>query len=48
MKGGRLGLFERGGLFNLGKTMVSVLHKAKAQEGGAHAVETNSNFQLVN
>ena len=70
MRGGLIetgGLFELGGggrgggggLFNLEKTMVSVLHKegriqsrkAQVQQGwrpGSRGSESNSNFQLVN
>ena len=48
------GLFERGGLFNLEMTMVSVLHKEleykveklKNKKGGGS--KSNANFQLVN
>ena len=53
------GLFERGSLFNLEKTMVSVLHKEleykvgklKNKKVGGHAAEFQNqirNFQLVN
>ena len=57
--GGGRGGGGGGGLFNLEKTMVSVLHKegriqsrkAQVQQGwrpGSRGSESNSNFQLVN
>ena len=51
------GLFRRGrGLFDLEKTMVSVLHKEieykvdklKYKKVRSHAAKTNPNFQLIN
>ena len=50
------GLFKGGGLFNLEKAMVLVLHveleykvdKLKRKMVGGHAAKTNPNCQLVN
>ena len=49
------GIFERGCLFNLEKTMVSVLHKkpgiqcgnAQVQEVGGHAAEDHNKSDLL-
>ena len=54
LNGDRGGLFERGGFFNLARTMVSVLHKEleckveKLKYKKLEVIHPNINSQLVN